>query len=73
VSLHTDFGISLGNKLFRNVEFEKRIADVQKRIEEMKTQGVVSDEASPEREPQSPTKARICGQDVDEEKVDAFY
>ena len=28
VTLHTDFGVSLGNKLFKNEIFEKRINDV---------------------------------------------
>lgn len=37
--LHAEFGISLGNKLFRNETFEKKIADVQKKIEELKRNG----------------------------------
>jgi len=37
--LHAEFGISLGNKLFRNETFEKRIADVQKKIEQLKNEG----------------------------------
>lgn len=70
VRLHTNFGVSLGNKMFKNEVFEKRIHDVQRKIEEMK------DSSSP-RSPQprnkqrSPLKkAATC---IDESKVDQFY
>ena len=70
VSLHTNFGVSLGNKMFKNEVFEKRIHDVQKKIEELK-------ESNSPRSPQprakqrSPLKkAATC---IDESKVDQFY
>ena len=34
--LHSEFGISLGNKLFKNEKFDRKIQDVQAKIDALK-------------------------------------
>ena len=68
--LHTEFNIQMGGRIFRNEEFEKRIAEVQKKIEDFKQQG-----PSPAQECSSPGlgKSNFINKDCDEEQVDEFY
>ena len=68
--LHTEFGIDMGGRLFRNEEFEKRIAEVQRKIEEFKQQGPTQ-----AQECSSPGigKSNFISKDCDEEQVDEFY
>ena len=71
--LHSEFGISLGNKLFKNEKFERKITDIQQQIEELKGQRERGEHMF--SEPASPTKFsyKLGGQAIPEGKVDAFY
>ena len=68
--LTDQFGISLGQKMFKNEAFESRIRDVQAQIEEMKRER--GDDGGQAHSPlqYSPKKTGFV---VDDENVDQFY
>ena len=78
---NSEFGISLGNKMFRNEDFERRMAEVQRQIEEIRNAAPkripMEHERSLSPPPKSPPRKIVMGEEgyVDDlyAELDRFY